>query len=62
MTAPVQPQQNYYGGDQQHNQNQYAPPTGAPPQQNYGYGQQGANEGYYGQQQGVTQPQGAYMK
>jgi hypothetical protein len=36
---------------------QYAPPSGPPPQQ---YG--GGNEGYYGQQNGVTAPQGAYVK
>jgi len=41
-----------YGG-----QAQYAPPNNPPPQQ---YG--GGNEGYYGQQNGVAQPQGAYMK
>ena len=37
---------------------QYAPPAGAPPQ----YGNAGYNNDYYGQQNGVAQPQTAYVK
>merc|ERR1712058_158677 len=37
---------------------QYAPPAGAPPQ----YGNTGHNNDYYGQQNGVAQPQNAYVK
>lgn len=54
MTAPAN--NNYYGGGAPQQQTYNAPP--GPPPPNYG----GANEGYYGQQNGIAQPQGAYVK
>ncbi|KAH7420172.1 hypothetical protein BKA64DRAFT_34746 [Cadophora sp. MPI-SDFR-AT-0126] len=63
MTAPVGHNSGYNAGYNNgggaYNQ-QYAPPAGAPPPQ-YG-GNAGYNNGYYGQQNGIAQPQNAYVK
>ncbi|KAH6713389.1 hypothetical protein BKA61DRAFT_675633 [Leptodontidium sp. MPI-SDFR-AT-0119] len=61
MTAPVgnAGYNSGYNGGYNNNTQQYAPPAGAPPPQ---YGNAGYNNDYYGQQNGVAQPQNAYVK
>jgi len=62
MTAPVGNagyNSGYNNGGGYNNTQQYAPPAGAPPPQ---YGNAGYNNGYYGQQNGIAQPQNAYVK
>ncbi|PVH80509.1 hypothetical protein DL98DRAFT_515377, partial [Cadophora sp. DSE1049] len=59
MTAPAGHNSGYNAGYNNGGYNQqYAPPAGAPPPQ---YGNAGYNNDYYGQQNGVAQPQNAYV-